>query len=161
MISISFNCKNRGFLVRDLGSKHGTFVNGKRIGVREGNSQNRSSQLYLQDGFEVRFGRVFCKVFRKKQEPVLLNQFVPNPEAAFKLEQERIMHNASSMLQQKEKDKRKREQDRAEMRKRQQMLPPDPPSTAIPHITSSGLILRICNLLFLKSLSLHSASFGG
>jgi uncharacterized Zn finger protein (UPF0148 family) len=101
------------------GSKHGTFVNGKRIGVKDGSSRNNAAPLYLQDGFKIRFGRVYCSVFRKKQEPVLEKKFKPNQEAAFQREQQRIMQNASTMLQQKEKDKRKREQERADSLMRQ------------------------------------------
>ena len=44
----------RGFLLRDLGSKHGTFVNGKRIGVKDGSSRTAVSPRRLQDTLRTR-----------------------------------------------------------------------------------------------------------
>lgn len=107
--------KHRGLLVRDLGSKHGTFVNGKRIGTKDGSTINqgngRQQLLYLKDGFELRFGRVCCKVIRKKQEPVLHQGFVANPEVARQREMERIQKNLQLQQKEKEKEKEKRKRE--------------------------------------------------
>jgi FHA domain len=94
--------ENVGFFLRDLGSKHGTFSAGKRIGIAgPGSSENlpvdeegnviilskkpstSSSQsdskgfkrsntgLPLADGSIVQFGRVVCRVFKKRQSAVI------------------------------------------------------------------------------------------
>jgi FHA domain len=96
--------ENVGFFLRDLGSKHGTFSAGKRIGItgpgsseelpvdEKGNviilskKPSSSSSSYqsdsngfkrsntgmpLADGSIVQFGRVVCRVFKKKQSAVI------------------------------------------------------------------------------------------
>ena len=105
---------NVGFILRDLGSKHGTFVDGKRIGIKNekiinvheigksiplGNNNGliltdgmsiplgtnngliltdgmsiplgNNNGLILTDGMTLQFGRVICKIFRKRQSAIL------------------------------------------------------------------------------------------
>lgn len=78
-------------------------------------------------------------MFRKKQEPVLENKFKPNQEAAFQREQQRIMQNASTMLQQKEKVKRKREQERVDSIMRQKQAKIEAPVETADRQASSSL----------------------
>ena len=99
--------ENVGFFLRDLGSKHGTFSVGKRIGItgpgsseelpvdEEGNviisskkpssssSESESkafkrsnSGMPLADGTIVQFGRVVCRVFKKRQSAVLSSRYI-------------------------------------------------------------------------------------
>jgi hypothetical protein len=90
---------NVGFILRDLGSKHGTFVNDRRLGVTnssltldtaksnksiekdtkpkdEGSSGNNkvyknNNGLLLTEGMEIKFGRILCKMRRKRQAAVI------------------------------------------------------------------------------------------
>ena len=83
---------NVGFILRDLGSKHGTTVDGKRIGVRDDGSKSGSEKvsksvsksgnksttasrtnngLLLTDGMIIQFGRVACRFYKKRQSAVL------------------------------------------------------------------------------------------
>jgi hypothetical protein len=108
---------DQGFVVYDLGSKHGTFVEDRRIpsgtefppagkaaasnaaltqpahiaetgGKREKDStvsatdEHSSSQgsaayapMYLREGMQVRFGRIYCTVVRKRQDTVLSSRY--------------------------------------------------------------------------------------
>jgi hypothetical protein len=57
-----------GLYVRDLGSKHGTYVDGVQITAAE---VGRKDEHRLRDGMEIKFGRIVCKVVRKRQAAVL------------------------------------------------------------------------------------------
>lgn len=108
--------EDNGFLVYDIGSKHGTFINGERIvaptvaqtatpaavpavvpadiesAANDSASDANSSKAdpvpavysgpvpateYLYEGMEVKFGRIHCKVVRKRQDSVLSSGFQP------------------------------------------------------------------------------------
>eukprot|EP01038_Epipyxis_sp_PR26KG_P007660 gene7660-10424_t len=77
-----------GFLLRDLGSKHGTFINNSTLHVSDG-CVHSDSPLFLSEGCILRFGRVHCKVFRRKQDSVLSNKFQPNGKKKEPTEAER------------------------------------------------------------------------
>lgn len=59
-----------GFVVRDCGSKHGSFVDGERL--RPGQSP------LLVVGMHVRFGLIKCEVKRRRQAAVLSSGFQPS-----------------------------------------------------------------------------------
>jgi FHA domain len=85
-----------GFILRDLKSKHGTFLDGVRLGISDpgsavatvevdkrgcdtsavggsgGNVKGGSNRGFLlQDGSVVQFGRVVCTVYKKRQSAVI------------------------------------------------------------------------------------------
>ena len=84
-----------GFILRDLKSKHGTFLDGVRLGISDsrssvstvevdkrscdrnavsgsGNAKGGSNRGFLlQDGSVVQFGRVVCTVYKKRQSAVI------------------------------------------------------------------------------------------
>ena len=69
---------NVGFLLRDLGSKHGTFIDNKRIGVKNEIEKGKkilsgrtNNGILLVDGMILQFGRVICRIFKKKQSAVI------------------------------------------------------------------------------------------
>ena len=74
---------NVGFILRDLSSKHGTFVNNKRIGIKNEKTVNvhemensiplerNNDGLKIIDGMTLQFGRVICKIFRKRQPAII------------------------------------------------------------------------------------------
>ena len=63
---------NVGLVVRDCGSKHGTFVDG--VLVKHGQSP------LVIEGTQLRFGRICCEVKRLRQAAVLTSSFQPNVE---------------------------------------------------------------------------------
>jgi hypothetical protein len=81
--------EDTGFVVRDIGSKHGTFINDKRLPVDEvaniadgskvteegklaaGAHRTMQNMQFLKEGMTVRFGRISCTVVRKRQDTVL------------------------------------------------------------------------------------------
>jgi FHA domain len=85
-----------GFVLRDLKSKHGTFLDGVRLGISDSGSAvatvevdkrgydrravsgsgnatkgNSNRGFLLQDGSVVQFGRVVCTVYKKRQSAVI------------------------------------------------------------------------------------------
>lgn len=88
--------ENAGFIIRDLNSKHGTFVDGRRIGISSSSSssdnkleKDENGNILISDGMKkddvrrnnngfilkegsiVQFGRVVCRIFRKRQLAVI------------------------------------------------------------------------------------------
>lgn len=88
--------ENAGFIIRDLNSKHGTFVDGRRIGISSSSSSSdnklekdengnilisdgmkkddvrrNNNGFILKEGSVVQFGRVVCRIFRKRQLAVI------------------------------------------------------------------------------------------
>jgi hypothetical protein len=62
--------EDKGFVLRDLGSKHGSFINGQRIGLASTGdiSNDRTGNYLLSEGAEVRLGRVTLRVRRKRHD---------------------------------------------------------------------------------------------
>jgi FHA domain len=79
-----------GFILRDLKSKHGTFLDGVRLGISDPGSSVSTVEVekkgcdrkavsdsgcnrgfLLQDGSVVQFGRVVCTVYKKRQSAVI------------------------------------------------------------------------------------------
>ena len=85
---------NVGLVVRDCGSKHGTFVDG--VQVKHGQSP------MVVEGTQLRFGRICCEVKRLRQAAVLTSGFQPNAELR-KLQAEALR---KQQLLQIEKDKK-------------------------------------------------------
>ena len=85
---------NVGLVVRDCGSKHGTFVDG--VQVKHGQSP------LVVEGTQLRFGRICCEVKRLRQAAVLTSGFQPNVELR-KLQAEALR---KQQLLQIEKDKK-------------------------------------------------------
>jgi pSer/pThr/pTyr-binding forkhead associated (FHA) protein len=83
---------NVGYFLKDLGSKHGTFVDGSRVSIspdiNEKNMKMKKSAVnndssvnstigyddnrtVVTDGMEIRFGRIVCQLKRRRQSAII------------------------------------------------------------------------------------------
>jgi len=92
---------NIGYFLKDLGSKHGTFVDGSRVSTSSTNLNEKNvkmemkkcgknvenvssgnttldNELLITDGMEIRFGRIVCHLKRRRQSAIITSGFQPN-----------------------------------------------------------------------------------
>ena len=65
--------QDNGFFIRDLSSKHGSFLNGERVGPEHGVA-SMDSVYKLVEGVILKFGRVQCRVIKNKQDRVICSE---------------------------------------------------------------------------------------